>query len=606
MLKALYDYAIRNQLTLPAGCVKKTIKAYISLTATGQFVGVELADKEEAILCPDIGTLANGTDKSNVLAEKYSIVLPETANNKSTFFLQAMQSAAEAEPKLAACVIALTQEQTADQIIAEMDRHRIKKADRISFLVDGLSILEMPSVMDWWQTFRLQFDKGGKELTRCLITGALAVPATTVPPVQGLAMVGGHASGDTLICFDKSSFCSYGLKQAANAPVSKEAIAVVKAGLDHLLEKAPVLAGMKFVHWYDKPVPEDSDEISGLIEGFQLEQEEASDEPEEPDNENAAGAERAADRLIQSASSGEQPMPLPYEYYILLLSGVGGRVMIRRYEHGSYEQLQRNLRQWWDDLAMTNLKGTGQIKVNKLKAMLLRLLKRHKTDSRPFDRLNRELSGITPAILGAILTGGPLPNAVAVRALAYIRSQMVDVDDETKTPPVPDGMCCQWLKAWLLRENRRKHKEEMDMGYYNANHWEPAYHCGAMVALYGEIQRIAMPDVNVGVVQRYYASASQTPALVLGTLGKMAEHHLGKFESRGLVNYYNDMLSEVAVAIGDRIPVTLTLEQQAYFALGYRQMYAERNRAREEAKANREAAKNAKNEEANHGNSEQI
>ena len=31
---------------------------------------------------------------------------------------------------------------------------------------------------------------------------------------------------------------------------------------------------------------------------------------------------------------------------------------------------------------------------------------------------------------------------------------------------------------------------------YNEKHPEPAYHCGALVAVFGEIQRLAMKDVN--------------------------------------------------------------------------------------------------------------
>ena len=45
----------------------------------------------------------------------------------------------------------------------------------------------------------------------------------TVPPVNGLAVVGGHARGDALICFDKSAFCSYDQKKSVNAPVSENA-----------------------------------------------------------------------------------------------------------------------------------------------------------------------------------------------------------------------------------------------------------------------------------------------------------------------------------------------------------------------------------------------
>ena len=92
MLKALYDYAIRHELTLPDGYVKKTIQAYISLSsADPDYVGIRL-DDEEAVPCPDIGSLANGTDKSNVLAEKRSVVIPDSPTAKSAFFTKALIS----------------------------------------------------------------------------------------------------------------------------------------------------------------------------------------------------------------------------------------------------------------------------------------------------------------------------------------------------------------------------------------------------------------------------------------------------------------------------------------------------------------------------------
>jgi len=579
MLRALYDYALRNDLTIPAGCAKKTIKAYISLNASGDFIGLEMAEGDEPFICPNIGSLANGPDKSNVLVEKISLVLPEKPNKKSQFFEEALRSAAEKEPRVSACVTALNNEQTVRQILSECERHKLKSTDRISFRVGGESLLDMSTVMDWWQEFRSQFEKNGGTRNRCLITGELTTPVETVPRIQGLHVVGGHASGDSLICFDKNSFCSYGLKKSANAPVSEAAFAAVKDALNQLLSDAPILAGMKFVHWYDKPVLKESDQILSLFGGIDAE----DDETEE--KEKAAAANQYADALINSVKKGAQPMLPPDEYYILLLTGVGGRVMIRRYEHGSYEALQRNLAQWWNDLALTDIKGTGLAKVNKLTAMYMRLLKRQKSDSQPFKRLSKELAGLAPSILTAILTGGPLPSAVAVKALAYIRSMMVDVDDDAKAPPVPDAMCCQWLKVWLLRENRRNHKEELDMVYYNAEQREPAYHCGAMVAIYGEIQRIAMPNVNAGVIQRYYASASQTPALVLGQMARLSMYHLAKFDSPGLAAYYEKLLNQAAVAIGDQVPATLNLEQQAYFALGYRQMCAEMYRVKSEGRA---------------------
>lgn len=456
----------------------------------------------------------------------------------------------------------------------------------------------------WWQQYRRQFIKTDEaSKTLCLITGEPTIPLATVPPVNGLAMVGGHARGDALICFDKNAFCSYGLKQAANAPVSEEAFAAIKAALDDLLAKAPALAGMKFVHWYDKPLPPKTD---GLITLLLPESAEDDSEDEENDplilQQNSAIANKQADELVGSPHTGQHATPLSNRYHILLLTGANGRVMVRRYEQGSYETLQKNLSQWENELALCDDWGTGLIKSYKLIKRLLRLLSRQKVDSKPFERGKKELSGLTPAILMAILTGAPLPEAVAVRALANIRSQMLDDNDALNAPPIPDGICCQWLKVWLLRRQRDKNKEEMLMPYYNPQHPSAAYQCGALMAVYADIQRTAMPEVNAGVIQRYYASASRTPALVIAQLDRLSNYHLAKIENKWVVKTCEERLNTVYTAItgevGKELPTVLNLEEQAYFALGYRQMAAQIIKDKKDYQA-------AKNNEANKPNKEE-
>ena len=85
MLKALYDYGVRRQLALPPGFVEKTVKAYISLSENDDQVHIYLGDSEP-VPCPDIGSLANGRNKSNVLVEKRSVVIPEGPSDKHAFF----------------------------------------------------------------------------------------------------------------------------------------------------------------------------------------------------------------------------------------------------------------------------------------------------------------------------------------------------------------------------------------------------------------------------------------------------------------------------------------------------------------------------------------
>ena len=118
------------------------------------------------------------------------------------------------------------------------------------------------------------------------------------------------------------------------------------------------------------------------------------------------------------------------------------------------------------------------------------------------------------------------------------------------------------------------------MEEYNLNLSNPAYHCGGMMAVYAAIQRTAMPDVNTGIVERYYASAIQMPALVIGQLSSRSNHHLEKIENKWLAAQYREKLQQIAVAVGASIPPTLNLEQQSYFALGYYQMGAKLNQER--------------------------
>ena len=623
MLKALYDYGVRNGLSLPPGFVNKPIRAYLVLSGSGDFLGIQQCDNE-VLPCPDIGSLANGPDKSNVLAEKLSVVLFSPAESapasaKSQFFREALRSGSAYEPMLGLCLRLLETPELLQAAVAEAARLKLKPGDRISFKVSSLPIVRSDAVARWWADYRRQFIRPSEQ-TLCLITGQPAVPLATVPTVNGLQVVGGHARGDALICFDKNAFCSYGLRQAANAPVSEEAFAAVKAALEDLLAgspamykrdksrsfhpAAPLFAGMKFVHWYDKPITPEEDPLPPEFGGFDwAEDEDDTPAPEtEPQGEScqAAAANAAADTLVRSIQTGAPAAPLTCHYYMMLLSGANGRVMVRRYEHGSYETLQKNLALWNSDLALCDNSGTGTLRPRKLAARLICLLSRQKNDRKPLERMKKELAGLTPSIVTAVINGTPLPDAVAARALAAIRSEMLDPDETASYPFMPNGTCCQWLKVWLLRKHRIRNEEVSLMTCYDPELANAAYHCGAMVAIYADLQRAAMPDVNAGIVQRFYASASRSPALVLGQLAGRATHHLAKIDG-WKANLYEKRLNDTATILhtrcGNHLPATLNLEEQSYFALGYRQMSAQMEADRREAVANRKNQQNTEQED---------
>lgn len=595
MLRALYDYGIRNHLAVPPGFLRKNIRAYICLSESGKFLGIEQCGKEELQICPDIGSLANGPDKCNPLAEKASVVLGESGK-KPEYFRSLLKDASAYADCLGVCLAALENESVFEQIRQEAKLRKLKDSDRISFRVNDNPVTADAQVQSWWTEYRKRLaDSSAAPAARCLITGQPTVPLATLPVISGLQVVGGHSRGEALFCFDKSAFQSYGLKQSANAPVSEEAFAVVKEAMNDLLAGAPAMydrdarrnfnpvapiyAGMKFLHWYDFSLNPDDDLLMQSLQYGADDGEEGGEQAQEEQQQYLLEKKDKADDAVKAVFSGASPKKLRGEYHIMLISGNNGRAMVRRYAHGSYETLRENLQKWADDLKLQDRMGTGRVRPQKLNTRMTRLVKNQNVSGQKlFDQMKKELAGLTPAIVMAIVNGTPLPDAVAVRALAYIRSRLLSAGDGDKKPILSDTIACQWLKVWLIRKRRMRNEEENLMEYYDPGFPNAAYHCGAWLAVYANLQRAAMGDVNATLVQRFYASASRTPALVFGTLDRMGEVYLDMLrkEKRGLDRIYEDKLNAVCAFFGSapdrRLPATLNLEGQSYFALGYHQM----------------------------------
>ena len=128
----------------------------------------------------------------------------------------------------------------------------------------------------------------------------------------------------------------------------------------------------------------------------------------------------AADEVIKAVFSGDAPRKLSGEYHIMLISGNNGRAMIRRYEHGSYETLRENLQKWTDDLKIQDRLGTGRARKQKLNARLTRLVKNQNASGQKlFDQMKKELAGITPAIVMAIVNGNLRPVHPGIAATGH-------------------------------------------------------------------------------------------------------------------------------------------------------------------------------------------
>lgn len=585
MLQELYTYALEHRLTARPGFKRKTPKAYVCLDRRGELLGID-PPPMEPVLCPDLGSAAQGPSKCNLLVEKALISLTEEKPQKRAFFLESLAAGAAAEPLFLAVHTALTCPETVAAINQALADQKIKPGDSIGYKVDGTALEGLDSYRDWWCDYAARQRGSPKALgrERCFITGELTTPAATVPKVPGLRAVGGHSSGDAVLCFDKDAFCSYGRDQGANAPVSESAIAAVNAALDDLMgtQKAPVLAGARWLHWYKRPLPQEiPDFLEDFLGGWGEEEPDTADGAAADSSGStgvlaAAVARQRADRLLQSMRTGEMPAAiLENEYYILALSGAGGRMMVRVWQQGTFGELHQALAAWWNELELVS--GSGKkdpLPRPRLGQLNARLVKPQKGGSLG-EQMSKELAALEPQLILSVLNHTPLPDQVAARALQTIRSRMMSAAESgEKKEPIPDARACQLLKVWLLRRDTVKKGGCSMQPDLTPDYPSAAYQCGRMMAVYAAIQSSAMGSVGAGVLQRYYTSASCTPALVIGRLSALCQHHLAKLENPGLARYYENLLGEIARKITPPLPATLDLRGQSEFALGYYQQRA--------------------------------
>ena len=572
MLHQIVKYAEDHGLMAEPGFAVKQVRWSLAFDKQGEFRSVNLLDVENKKGrsipgCPDFSfseMKAGGVTKAHFLVESAEVVGlygkkgdDAKVKAKHEYFLGLLEKAAEALPVLAAVARQLARPETLARVQELMQENKVKPTDKVTIQVGDDLVVEQDSWHDWWRGFRARLAPAGKQkgkgkgkktakqtLMRDLITGELVEPVKVHFKIKGLAGVGGQSSGDAFISFKQQSFRSFGLEQSLNSPVSEETMNTYVETLNALVrEKSRHLAGALVVYWYQKDVPRDEDPLDFL------------ENPEEEDPRAAERKEKRAElqvaKLLQAIRKGERPDLMDNHYFALTLNGAAGRVMVRDWMEGPFPELVENINAWFDHLAIVHRQGGVLAPPPKMMAVLGSTV--------------RDLKELEPPFIARMwrvaVRGEPIPRSALARALR--RATMNVMTDQA-----PRHAGLGLLKAYLIRKG-----DENMSAYLNEDHPQPAYHCGRLMAVYAQLQYSALGDVGAGVVQRYYASASATPALVLGRLARLGQFHLNKLEG-GLPRWYEELLANIWSRLGDDIPKTLDLDGQTLFALGYYQQMA--------------------------------
>jgi CRISPR-associated protein Csd1 len=195
------------------------------------------------------------------------------------------------------------------------------------------------------------------------------------------------------------------------------------------------------------------------------------------------------------------------------------------------------------------------------------------------DKIDELPPQISTQLLYAALRGTPLPLTALAAAL---RRLQIDAGEQ------PNPARFALIKACLLRSpnlaplHHQPPTEPMTESL-NPDSRDAAYLCGRLFAVFDRLQYLALGSVNAGVAERFYPSASVTPALVMGRLFRNAQFHLAK-AGGGIAENVRKDFEELACALGSQFPAALDLEDQGRFALGYYHQKAEYRRRTAERK----------------------
>lgn len=392
----------------------------------------------------------------------------------------------------------------------------------ITFRIDDVFPTDLPSVQAFWAAENNP-EARSAPIMQCLVCGE---ERPVLERLQGKikGVPGGQTSGTSIISANAKAFESYGLEASLIAPTCAPCGERFTKAANALLadeRSRIIIGGAAFIFWTREPVPFNF--LSSLTDP----------EPAEVQS------------LIDSVrKGGHLPAVDDTAFYATVLSGSGGRTVVRDWIDTTVGEVRRNLVTWFarqqivgdmgDEARPLGLYGLAGATVREL----------------------RDLPPTTPrALLRAALTTTPLPMGMLYQAVRRNRAEQRVTRQRAAL-----------IKLVLL--SRLSAVQEDFMIQLDPENTNLAYRCGRLLAVLAEVQRNAIG--KAAIVDRFFGTASSAPASVFGRLIRGAQPHMAKLErdKPTAASALQSRMEEVMAGIS-HFPHTLTLEEQGLFALGF-------------------------------------
>lgn len=411
----------------------------------------------------------------------------------------------------------------------------VLQGGNLVFWYKGQCVNGDPQLREIWQK---HYDSADAAQTiRCLVTGRREPLAQLHPNIKGVQ--GAQSSGATLVSFNAPAFCSYGHEQGANAPVGSYAAFAYTTALNHLIadrEHIRRVGDTTLVCWAE-----------GGKHGYQ----ECFIEAMFRDTLTELDVRTAFIKLANGdpVEWNDNLLDPSTQFYVLGLAPNAARLSVRFFLQNSFGALARNIKCHYDRLNMIR-PSFEKFDTLPIWRLLQETTNKNARNPAPSPQLAGEL-------LRAVLTGGFYPATLLQGITLRIRAEQ----------KITWGRAAG-IKAYYLRNSKNALlKEVMTVELNEQSNYLP-YVLGRLFSVLEAVQEAANPTINSTIKDRYFNSASASPAFVFPLLINLAEKHLAKLQ-KGHKIYYSRQIADLVDRIQKSLPKRLALDEQGAFQIGY-------------------------------------
>lgn len=411
-------------------------------------------------------------------------------------------------------------------------------SSNLIFIFEGKYLHENKMIRDAWMKYYQGTD--GKAEGICLVTGEKAPVAVLHPSIKGIP--GAQSSGASLVSFNAPSFCSYGQEQGFNASTSEYAAFAYGAALNYLVSEkghSYSVGDTMVLCWADGG----EREYPGLLGAFMF----GADSPY---------SERELADMVWNILQGklvafdECKLDPDKPFYILGISPNAARLSVRFFLQNSFGNVLRNVNEHYERMKIQKSEKDTFENLPIWKILRETVNQNAKDKSAP-----PELVG---EVLRAVLANSRYQATLLNGVILRIRAEH----------EVTRGRAAI-IKAYYSKNvNQDVPKEEVLTVSLNKESTSVPYQLGRLFSVLEAIQSAANPGINSTIKDKYFNSASATPAVVFPVLVNLAQKHLKKING-GLQVTFDKQLGEICGKLGEEYPQRLNLPQQGAFQLGY-------------------------------------